>query len=115
MDVHRAARVMAVANGGQVLLTEDARRACGRAVEVRDLGYHRLKDLPAPEHLVQLLVPGVGSRFAPLRSLNRSNLPSRPTRWWAGGQRSRGRSSCWRRRTGGWLSLWVRVAWERRG
>jgi predicted ATPase len=76
IDVHRAARVMAVANGGQVLLTEEARRACGSAVEVRDLGYHRLKDLPAPEHLVQLLVPGVGNRFAPLRSLNRSNLPS---------------------------------------
>jgi class 3 adenylate cyclase len=31
MDVHRAARVMAVAHGGQVLLTEEARRACGSA------------------------------------------------------------------------------------
>ena len=76
MDVHRAARVMAVAHGGQVLLTEQAASALGASVEVRDLGYHRLKDLPAPEHLFQLLAPGLRTEFPPLRSLNRSNLPT---------------------------------------
>jgi predicted ATPase/class 3 adenylate cyclase len=76
LDVHRAARVMAVAHGGQVLLTAQAREALGGLVEVRDLGYHRLKDLPAPEHLFQLLAPGLGSEFPRLRSLNRSNLPT---------------------------------------
>jgi hypothetical protein len=35
-----------------------------------------LKDLPAPEHLFQLLAPGLDSEFPPLRSLNRSNLPT---------------------------------------
>ena len=76
MDVHRAARVMAAAAGGQVLLTEPARQALGSAAEVRDLGHHRLKDLPMPEHLFQLIAPGLESEFPPLRSLNRSNLPT---------------------------------------
>ena len=76
LDVHRAARVMAVAYGGQVLLTEEARRSCGCEIEVRDLGYHRLKDLRAPEHILQLVVPGVENRFPALHSLNRSNLPT---------------------------------------
>lgn len=75
MDVHRAARVMAVAHGGQVLLTDEARRAVGEPVSVRDLGFHRLKDLPEPEHLFQLVAPELPSAFPPLQSLNRSNLP----------------------------------------
>ena len=76
MDVHRAARVMAVAAGGQVLLTEPAQQALGNAAQVRDLGHHRLKDLALPEHLFQLLAPGLENEFPPLRSLNRSNLPT---------------------------------------
>ena len=76
VDVHRAARVMSVAYGRQVLLTEDAVRLAGSAVRVRDLGYHRLKDLSAPEHLFQLLAAGLAADFPPLRSLNRSNLPT---------------------------------------
>jgi predicted ATPase/class 3 adenylate cyclase len=75
MDVHRAARVMAVAHGGQVLVTDETRRAIDAGVEVRDLGYHRLKDLPEPEHLFQVLASGLASEFPELRSLNRSNLP----------------------------------------
>jgi predicted ATPase/class 3 adenylate cyclase len=75
MDVHRAARVMAVAHGGQVLVTDETRRAIDAGVEVRDLGYHRLKDLPEPEHLFQVLGSGLQSEFPELRSLNRSNLP----------------------------------------
>ena len=76
MDVHRAARVMGAAAGGQVLLTEPVRQALADAAQVRDLGHHRLKDLPAPEHLFQLLAPGLESEFSPLRSLNRSNVPT---------------------------------------
>ena len=75
MDVHRAARVMAVAHGGQVLLTDDARRAVGTPLTVRDLGFHRLKDLPDSEHLFQLTAPELASEFPALQSLNRSNLP----------------------------------------
>lgn len=76
IDVHRAARVMAVAHGAQVLLTDEVRSALGSSVLVRDLGHHRLKDLPGPEHLFQLVVPGLREDFPALRSLNRSNLPT---------------------------------------
>ncbi len=79
MDVHRAARVMAVAHGGQVLLTKEAREALGAGIQTRDLGYHRLKDLPAPEHVFQLLTPELQREFPPLRSLNRTNLPTPTT------------------------------------
>jgi len=80
MDVHRAARVMAVAHGTQVLLTDDTRQALESSWSVRDLGFHRLKDLSEPEHLFQLLAPDLPSEFPPLRSLNRSNLPVPPNR-----------------------------------
>ena len=75
LDVHRAARVMAVAHGGQVLLTEEVRAGLDSSLDVLDLGYHRLKDLPAPERLFQLLGDGLEREFPALRSLNRSNLP----------------------------------------
>ena len=76
IDVHRAARVMAVAHGGQVLITETTRAALPRSTELLDLGHHWLKDLPAPERLFQLLGDDLPSDFPPLRSLNRSNLPA---------------------------------------
>jgi len=76
IDVHRAARVMSVAYGGQVLLTDAVVGLLGSAVPVRDLGYHRLKDLSAPEHLFQLIAPDLDGEFPSLRSLNRSNLPT---------------------------------------
>src|SRR5262249_41952433 len=46
-------------------------------VSVVDLGSHRLKDLPRPEHLRQLAIDGLPSEFPPLRSLGAraSNLP----------------------------------------
>jgi predicted ATPase/class 3 adenylate cyclase/Tfp pilus assembly protein PilF len=76
IDVHRAARIMASAHGGQVLLSETTRRLLGSPpVELRDLGYHRLKDLSAPQRLYQL-----GSEsFPPPRTLHRTNLPTQPT------------------------------------
>jgi predicted ATPase len=45
-------------------------------VQLRDLGSHRLKDLPAPERLFQLRVPGLQADFPPLKSLGAaSSLP----------------------------------------
>jgi predicted ATPase/class 3 adenylate cyclase len=76
IDVHRAARVMAAAHGGQVLLTEESVTALGTAAEVRDLGYYRLKDLPRPEHLFQLMGAELRAQFPPLRSLATGNLPA---------------------------------------
>jgi hypothetical protein len=49
LDVHRAARVAAIAHGGQVLLSETAaalvRGSLPAGTVLRDLGVHRLKDL----------------------------------------------------------------------
>jgi predicted ATPase len=42
---------------------------------LRDLGEHRLKDLPEPMRLFDLVVDGLESDFPPIRSLGRGNLP----------------------------------------
>jgi class 3 adenylate cyclase/DNA-binding NarL/FixJ family response regulator len=63
LDVHRAARVCSAAHGGQVLLSAEAREACG--AETRDLGLHALRGLPQPERLFQLLAPGLPTDFPP--------------------------------------------------
>jgi predicted ATPase/class 3 adenylate cyclase/DNA-binding CsgD family transcriptional regulator len=73
LDIHRAARIAAAAHGGQVVLS-DATRLLVQArlpdgVSIRDLGFHRLKDLEAPERLYQLVVPGLREQFPPLKSL----------------------------------------------
>ena len=73
-DVHRAARIAAVAHGGQVVVSA-ATAALTPTERLRDLGEHRLKDLSAPERLYQL----GDEEFPPLRSLYRTNLPVPPT------------------------------------
>jgi predicted ATPase/class 3 adenylate cyclase len=50
--VNRAARVAAVAHGGQTVLTDAVRDASG--TEVTDLGTYMLRDIEAPVHLSQL-------------------------------------------------------------
>jgi predicted ATPase/class 3 adenylate cyclase len=84
LDVHRAARVAAVAHGGQVLLSESAavlaRDWLPPGTALRDLGVHRLKDLGRPEQIFQLCVAGLPGEFPPLRSLGNpalaNNLPA---------------------------------------
>ncbi|OCP35784.1 adenylate/guanylate cyclase domain-containing protein [Ensifer sp. LC163] len=83
IEVHRAARIASVAHGGQIVISnvvrdELAEGLIGATVEVRDLGFHRLKDLRYPEALFDLVVPGLPSEFAPISSIgaNRTNLPS---------------------------------------
>jgi predicted ATPase/class 3 adenylate cyclase len=70
IDVHRAARIAAVAHGGQIVVSQST-RALVPDEELLELGEHRLKDLTGAERLYQY---GPGS-FPPLRSLNRTNLP----------------------------------------
>jgi predicted ATPase/class 3 adenylate cyclase len=84
LDVHRAARVAAVAHGGQVLVSESAtvlvRDWLPPGTALRDLGVHRLKDLGRPERIFQLSVAGLRAEFPPLRSLGNpalaNNLPA---------------------------------------
>src|SRR2546423_12776278 len=70
-DVHRAARVMAAAHGGQILVSQPTRDLVGNQFELRDLGEHRLKGLESAERLYQL---GEGE-FPPVKSLYRATLP----------------------------------------
>jgi class 3 adenylate cyclase len=80
LDVHRAARVAAVAHGAQVLCTQPTRDLLEDLPTV-DLGEHRLKDLAAPQRLYQLCAEGLPQEFAPPRTLGSrpTNLPcSRP-------------------------------------
>ena len=84
LEVHRAARVAAVAYGGQVLVSEEAaalvRDWLPPGVALTDLGVHRLKDLGRPENIFQLQAAGLQAEFAPLRSLGspalQNNLPA---------------------------------------
>ncbi|HKC77025.1 MAG TPA: adenylate/guanylate cyclase domain-containing protein, partial [Gaiellaceae bacterium] len=71
LDVHRAARIMAAAHGGQALLSRTTRDLLDDSFVVRDLGEHRLKDLSAPQRLFQL---GTGE-FPRPRTLHLTNLP----------------------------------------
>ncbi|HEX7994391.1 MAG TPA: adenylate/guanylate cyclase domain-containing protein, partial [Streptosporangiaceae bacterium] len=72
LDVHKAARIAATAHGGQVVLSEATRLLVGSRlpgeVSLRDLGYHRLKDIEAPERIYQLLAAGLQEQFPPLKS-----------------------------------------------
>jgi predicted ATPase/class 3 adenylate cyclase len=85
IDVHRAARIAAVAHGGQVVLSDATRGLAANdlpeGVTLRDLGSHRLKDLPDAEHIFQLVIPGLRAAFPPIRSLDARphNLPIRLT------------------------------------
>lgn len=85
IDVHRAARIAAAGHGGQVLVSDATRALLGSGlpadVSLRDLGEHRLKDLPSAEHIFQLRADGLAAEFPPLRSLDarRGNLPDRVT------------------------------------
>jgi predicted ATPase/class 3 adenylate cyclase len=80
LDVHRAARIAATAHGGQVVMSEATRLLAAPrladGVSVRDLGFHRLKDIPAPERIYQLTGPGLRADFPPPKSLGaQTSLP----------------------------------------
>lgn len=72
MAVHTTARVCAVANGSQILVTGDMREAMrgSRAdgVRLRSLGQHRLRGLPDAVPLFQVTAKGLVTRFPPTRT-----------------------------------------------
>lgn len=83
--VNRAARVMAAAHGGQILLSEATAAAVRSDLPVEvalvDLGEHRLRDLARAEHVFQVVHPALAEEFPPLRSLESypTNLPAQRT------------------------------------
>ena len=82
IDVNRAARIAAVGHGGQVVVSAATagliEQTLPDGVVLRDLGLHRLKDFPDPLRLHDLVIPGLPSDFAQLRTLDArpTNLPT---------------------------------------
>jgi predicted ATPase len=79
--LNRAARIMAAAHGGQVLLSKAVATLVGdglpASVALRDLGSVRLRDLASPERVYQVVHPQLRQKFPALRSLESTpnNLP----------------------------------------
>jgi predicted ATPase/class 3 adenylate cyclase len=84
-EVNRAARIAAAGHGGQILISDPTRALVADAlvdgVGLRDLGSHALRDLPRPERLYQLEVPGLRTDFPALRTASPGvgELPARLT------------------------------------
>jgi class 3 adenylate cyclase len=79
LDVIRAARIKEAGHGGQVLLSASTAAIVQDALldelGLRDLGVHRLKSLPRPERIFQLLIPGLPADFPPLQTLDARTGP----------------------------------------
>jgi predicted ATPase/class 3 adenylate cyclase len=81
VDLHRAARIASAGHGGQIVLSASTHAlveaTAPEGVRFRDLGEHRLKDLPRPEHLFQVVAEGIETEFPPLRTMGArpNNLP----------------------------------------
>jgi predicted ATPase/class 3 adenylate cyclase len=83
--VNRAARIMSVSHGGQILLSEAVaaliRDRLPGGVSLRDLGAVRLRDLARAERIYQVIHPGLRADFPALRTLETTpnNLPQELT------------------------------------
>ena len=79
--LNRCARLLAICNPGQVLLTKATEAMLADEVpqgaSIEDLGLHRLRDLVRPEQVFQLNDLALPMEFPPLRSAARplTNLP----------------------------------------
>src|SRR5256885_5486631 len=71
---------MAAGHGGQVLVSQSTRALLDERFQLRDVGVHRLKDLPGKQQLYQLQVEGHPADFPPLKTLDHrpTNLPLEP-------------------------------------
>jgi predicted ATPase len=83
--LNRAARLVAVAHGGQVVCSQAtadlARDVLPAGMALMDLGEHRLRGLSRAERVFQLQAPGLARGFPTLRSLDAlpGNLPAQLT------------------------------------
>lgn len=86
--LHRAARILSAAHGGQVVCSEATssllRRDLETEVHLRDLGVYRLRDVEQPERLFQAEFAGMTRREFPALRAERAhagNLPLQFTRF----------------------------------
>jgi predicted ATPase/class 3 adenylate cyclase len=82
--LNRAARLMSVGHGGQLLLSHVTSALISHSgIDLLDLGSHQLRGLAEPEHVFQVVHPQLQSEFGVLRSvvvarpLPAGNLPAR--------------------------------------
>ncbi|MEE8498723.1 MAG: adenylate/guanylate cyclase domain-containing protein [Acidimicrobiia bacterium] len=79
--LNRGARLMAAADGGQVLVSSASVQIVAdqlpEGVSLLELGEHRFKDLSKPERVFQICHPELAHEFPPLRTLDvvPNNLP----------------------------------------
>ena len=78
--LNRAARILAVGHGGQILLSLGTEEMIGgslNGITLKDLGEHTLKDLGRPERIYQVVHPELRDDFPNLQSLGAhpNNLP----------------------------------------
>jgi len=81
---NRVARIMGAGHGGQILISSAvAELLAGQlpeGVSLKDMGEHHLKGLLHPEHLFQVLAPGLPDEFPPLKTGDpQSSLPLQTT------------------------------------
>jgi CheY-like chemotaxis protein len=70
VDVHKAARICFAGHGGQILLSEATHELVPEELERRELGAYRLRGLPTPERIFQLMAPGLPQEFPALRGVD---------------------------------------------
>jgi class 3 adenylate cyclase/CheY-like chemotaxis protein len=70
VDVHKAARICFAGHGGQILLSEATHELVPEELERRELGAYRLRGLPTPERIFQLVAPGLPHEFPALRGVD---------------------------------------------
>jgi class 3 adenylate cyclase len=72
MAVNTAARICAAAHGGQILVSAETREATRGetpdGVRFKSLGEYRLRGLPVPVHVYQVMAKGLPARFPPPRT-----------------------------------------------
>ena len=79
LDLNRAARIAGTAHGAQIVVSDAMAKAVGTSpgVDFRDLGLHRLKDLPEPVRIHQAVVAGLPDVTTPIKSLGApTNVPA---------------------------------------
>jgi len=78
LAVHRGARIAAAGHGGQILLSSSTRDVVEDDLPAGqllvDLGEQRLKDLPRPERVFQLVADGLAAEFPPLKTVDEQEL-----------------------------------------
>jgi predicted ATPase len=91
-EVNRAARLMSIAHGGQILVSQTVasllRDRLPRGVTLRDLGSVRLRDLSVPERVYQVVHPRLRDTFPALRTVDSTpNNLARPLTSFVGRER----------------------------